>query len=249
VLLAFLPGNDLNDNYRPLTLESQMRPYFQLDDQNQLVLDDRFLTDHEYVMRQSWYSRVKYFVVDHSRLAQLINTYRLGSTSNETAAENPATALPKQLDIGLGEQAYKTPRGEWVEAWSITQCLIQQLQQEVLQSGAKFGIVVLTTGLQTHPDPIVQKSFAAELGMPDLLEPDRILQEFCQGSTPPIPMLSLAPDLQKIASEKQIAMHGFAANLNRGHWNANGHRYAGELIAAWLQNQPELLGKPAAKSE
>jgi lysophospholipase L1-like esterase len=246
VLLAFLPGNDLNDNYRPLTIESQMRPYFLSDTDGQFQLDARFLTDDEYVSRQSMKSQIQYFFVENSRIAQLLNMYRLMKSAGNSAPEQPPTPQPVSSEIGLGDQAYQTPSGEWIAAWDITRRLIRQLQHEVIDSGSKFGIVCLTSGAQTHPDPRERAKFAEHLGMTDLLEPERRLADLCDTSQSPIPLLTLAPAFQKIATTEQISMHGFGTNLNGGHWNENGHRYAGKLIAEWLEARPELL-QPAAE--
>jgi lysophospholipase L1-like esterase len=247
VLLAFLPGNDVNDNYRPLSIESRMRPYFDVSANGQLELDERFLMQDEYVSRQNWQSKVKYFFVEHSRLAQLANTLRLIYTARPPLAEEekpaaPAAAVaPMATEIGLSDQAYQTPRGEWIVAWDITRRLIRQLQQEVLATNTKFGVVCLTIGAQTHPDPKARADFAKLLDMPDVLEPERFLGELCKTSQPPIPLLTLAPEFQKIATEQQVSMHGFGANLNGGHWNENGHRFAAKLIAEWLEANPKLL--------
>lgn len=240
VLLAFLPANDLNDNHRPLSTESPMRPYFTINAEEQLVLEQRFLTDPEFVSRQSWTSQIKYFFVEHLRLAQLVNTFRLKKAQAPDTNQNQAQQQAP-LEVGLNDQAYQTPRGEWIPAWNITRRLIRQLEQEVLASGSKFAVVCLTVGPQLDPDPKARAKFAEYLGMGDLLEPERQLTELCQTIEPPIPLLTLAPEMQKIAAEQQVAMHGFGNNLNGGHWNANGHRYAGKLIAEWLETKPELL--------
>ena len=49
-------------------------------------------------------------------------------------------------------------------------------------------------------------------------------------------MLNLAPLFQSYAEENKVFLHGFqsSGNLGRGHWNEDGHRLAGELIARWL---------------
>lgn len=244
VLLAFLPGNDVSENYRPLTIDSQMRPYFKLAADGQLNLDERFLTDKEYLSRQSLSSRLQYYIVERSRLAQLINTFRLKYIGSSPHVEVDEPVQPVATEIGLADQAYQQPRGEWVAAWDVTRRLIRQLQQEVLATGTKFGIVCLTLGAQTHPDPQARATFAERLGEADLLVPELIMEEVCKTSEPPIPLLTLAPAFQSIATEQQISMHGFGTELNGGHWNENGHRYAAKLIAEWLEASPEMLKSP-----
>jgi hypothetical protein len=52
-----------------------------------------------------------------------------------------------------------------------------------------------------------------------------------------IPVITLAPDLQAYAEQNNVLLHGFDRYLGSGHWNAAGHRIAGELLARklWLK--------------
>lgn len=44
-------------------------------------------------------------------------------------------------------------------------------------------------------------------------------------------VLTLAPELQEYAEFKNVPLHGFGSDLGNGHWNVDGNRVAGELIA------------------
>jgi hypothetical protein len=44
----------------------------------------------------------------------------------------------------------------------------------------------------------------------------------------------LAPELQQYAEQHQAFLHGFGSDLGNGHWNSDGHRVAGELLAQKL---------------
>jgi len=94
---------------------------------------------------------------------------------------------------------------------------------------------VLTNGMQVHPDPGFRKKSAQQLGVQDLFYPDRRLAKFCQEKD--IPILLLAPAFQEYATRHQVFFHGFDNNLGGGHWNQNGHRLAGEMLAEWLCGQ------------
>ena len=48
---------------------------------------------------------------------------------------------------------------------------------------------------------------------------------------------ALAPDLQSYADEHKVFLHGFGRDIGNGHWNEEGHRVAGELIAQKLCEQ------------
>ena len=70
------------------------------------------------------------------------------------------------------------------------------------------------------------------LGVGDLSYPDRRLAEF--GRREGIPVLNLAPPMAQQAEEHDVFFHGFKGSLGTGHWNREGHRVAGELIASWV---------------
>jgi hypothetical protein len=54
------------------------------------------------------------------------------------------------------------------------------------------------------------------------------------GNREGIPVLNLAPLMAKLAEERHVFFHGFDDHLGQGHWNQQGHRFAGELIASWI---------------
>ncbi len=68
------------------------------------------------------------------------------------------------------------------------------------------------------------------LGLEGLFYPDERLSALAHKAG--IPILNLAPILQAKAESSGAYFHGFRAGaLGTGHWNATGHRVAGELIA------------------
>lgn len=56
-----------------------------------------------------------------------------------------------------------------------------------------------------------------------------------------ISVITLAPELQAYADKSGSFLHGFSNDLGNGHWNALGHRVAGELITEKLKDG--VLGK------
>lgn len=43
--------------------------------------------------------------------------------------------------------------------------------------------------------------------------------------------------MAKEAEERQVYFHSFNDQMGVGHWNVEGNRAAGELIAAWVATQ------------
>jgi len=79
------------------------------------------------------------------------------------------------------------------------------------------------------PDPAWREGFKDRFGITDLFYPDNRIKTL--GAAKGIPVVTLAPELQKFAERNKVFLHGFGENLGNGHWNATGHHVAGELIA------------------
>jgi hypothetical protein len=104
------------------------------------------------------------------------------------------------------------------------------------RNGAQFMLFTVPYAIQVHPRRELREALQAKLGVDDLLYPDRRLAEF--GQKHGIRVLPLAPQMQRIAEERGIYLHGFEnSGMGRGHWNAEGHRLAAELIAQRLCNE------------
>jgi hypothetical protein len=147
-----------------------------------------------------------------------------------------AHAAQPGSEQGLSDAAYRAPASPVLqEAWKVTEALLVQMRDEVAARGAKFFVVVLTIGAQVLPDPQVRDGFARSLGLKDLLYADRRLETFCQQRG--IPVLLLVPHFQEYATAHRVFLHGFKDSLGVGHWNQQGHRLAGDLIAQWLCGQ------------
>jgi hypothetical protein len=120
----------------------------------------------------------------------------------------------------------------WQDAWRVTEALITEMRGEVQQHGARFVVVTLSNGIQVHPDPSAREAFMRRVGASDLFYPDKRIASL--GERERIEVFMLAPELQAYAERNKIFLHGFGAELGNGHWNAEGHRIAGELLAQKL---------------
>jgi hypothetical protein len=242
VLLAFYPGNDVRNNARPLE-QDPLRPYFTLDPAGRLALDDSFRGAAGYRLRRTFAARLAYGAYDHLRLLQLAKQGKSVVDGWIGAARARAKEQGEALqELGLDNAVYSPPRdADWRDAWRVTEAMIAAMRDEAAAHRVRFGVVVLTTGMQVNPDPAVRGEFMRKLGVADLFYPGRRLAAF--GRAASIPVLDLAPPLLRQAVRDRRFLHGSANTApGEGHWNARGHAAAAPLIAAWLCR--EVLAPP-----
>jgi lysophospholipase L1-like esterase len=227
VLLGFMTANDVTDNFP--TLDPRARPYFQLQN-GELKLDNSFLESSWYTSRTSASGRAFYWLLDYSRLAQLLNTARLRWKAASLAAT--AGDMPHE-DVGVRVGVYSPPNDDdWRRAWQVTEALLAQLDREVRSSGADFAVVTLSNSSQVTPDDERRDALLKRLNVDNLYYPDERVAAFCAQQK--IPCLMLAPQLLAIAQQSGKSLHGFGEALDHGHWNEEGHQAAGEMIADWV---------------
>jgi hypothetical protein len=87
----------------------------------------------------------------------------------------------------------------------------------------------MSNGPQVLPDPSARELFMRRFGVKDLFYPDNRIKEL--GKREKITVITLAPELQAYAEKNRTFLHGFGSNIGNGHWNIEGHRVAGELLA------------------
>jgi hypothetical protein len=231
VLLAFVSGNDVRDNSSRLSM-AYPRPYARYEN-GSLALDTGYLYSRTFRAKKSWPWRLLQEGSDNSKVLQLINVSlsrfnQIWMWSNyQQKGEDPP-------EPGLDDDVYLEPRtSEWKEAWRVTEGLLVQMRDEIKSQGAHFLVVSLSNGIQVHPNHQVRDQFASKLGVIDLFYPERRLKALAEHEN--IDLITLAPTLQAYAEENNIYLHGFKnGQLGRGHWNEEGHRKAGEIIAKHL---------------
>jgi hypothetical protein len=238
VLLAVTTGNDISDNHRRLK-RSDYVPYHVFQD-GKLVVDSSFLQSRGYRSRAAWTKRWS-GVVQHSRVAQLVNRVRHVARKEERQQRNAADV--PGVEVGMRDEVQVPPKTpEWQEAWRVTEGVLRLMRDECRAKGKPFAIVTLTRGIQVTPEREKKQRFMRQLGVKDLYYPERRLAEF--GKREGIPVLNLAPPMAEQAEERQVYFHAYRDSLGIGHWNTEGHRVAGELIASWLAGTtPDLIAR------
>lgn len=170
--------------------------------------------------------------------AQAINSRAINSQAINSAplagdAPAPNHTVTISDELGIDNLIYRPPLdARWEEAWRVTEALLRLMRDEVRARGAQFVVVTLSNGVQVHPQPAAREAFMRRVGAIDLFYPDRRLKSLGEGEH--FPVIMLAPSLQQYAEQHQIFLHGFNRDIGNGHWNADGHRIAGELLAPQL---------------
>lgn len=243
VLLVFFTGNDVSDNSRILK-KVDHHPYFVYQGDT-LVLDNKGVTE-AYKRYAGWWNDIRMWIFNRSRVLQLAD--KGGKTIAEWfegRSTDAAEAQDNFLEPGLAEAVHRPPSDAvWKEAWRVTEGLLLKMRDEVRERGATFFVIILGNSVVVHPDPSIRKKFEKRLGVKDLFYPDQRIKRLCEREG--IPVLALTPRFQEYATRNNIFLHGFGPTIGRGHWNEQGHRLAGELIAQFLCNKMDL---PATKSQ
>ncbi len=233
VLLAFLPSNDLRNNSS--RLESQkLRPVFEILD-DELVLDNSFRNEPSYLYAMSDSFRRKTWLINSSRVLQVVQSIRTGEFSARRAERQQQDAeVPLRDRLGLDDQCFKPPvDDDWRHAWELAERLIQQMNHEVVEHGGRFAMTVVTAGVQITPDVAKRQQYCETLGVPDLNYANSRMSRL--GEELKFPVVVLSEDLRTYAAENEIDLHGFENTApGEGHWNAAGHREAARLCADHL---------------
>ena len=225
VLLQFFSGNDLANN-RPATHRG-CTDYFVYERGNII------LRSHTRDCRQSAQTGSSFGAL---RLVQLIKMarktlYDRVLRSKVLTKEGTLLEDPDQVEPGIWSKAFQPPKdATWQEAWQITEGLIKLMNEEVRAHNAEFWIMTATVGIQVYPERAIRDAFERRFGAGSLLYADRRIETLAMQEG--IPMILLAPRFAAFADERNVFLHGFSNTaLGTGHWNAEGHRLAGEIIA------------------
>ena len=226
VLLQFTGSNDVKNNSRSLE-PGKHRPFFVLNADGRLELDDSFASQPSFrrVVSPAW--RAYRDLSSYSRLVQLVR-----AATHRPKTQQLATQMAS-AEAGLDEAELSPPRDpRWEDAWRVTEALIAEVRNEAARHGAWTLVMTVPWPAQVRPDPQERAAFAARVGVPDLGYPDRRLEAF--GKAHDIPVLALASGMAQAAETQAAFLHGFGDHKGIGHWNSAGHRVAAELIAGAL---------------
>lgn len=236
VMLLMTTNNDISDNMRSLKKTDEI-PYFYYR-ADELVVDNSFRDSSAFRWHSSTLNRTGVWFRDNLRTIQLLYEVHLliktkldeRRARNQTPAPAPAQVAKQPApEITVENMIYFEPRDPvWNEAWHVTEGLLKEIHNEVDQKGAKFLLVVGSNPIQVHPDRAVRERFQSYVGTDNLFYPNLRLEQLANREQ--IDFLDLAQPMQRYADEKKVFLHGFGKEIGNGHWNADGHREAAELI-------------------
>lgn len=229
VVLAVTTGNDIRNNHRGLEGDP-LRPYFVVED-GELVLDNSFREEGKFP-HTPWGKAVRLLkaVADRSRTLQIAKA-AVDRARYPAAWDGGGEAA--LAEAGLDSRVYLPPVDEsWREAWKVTEEVLRLTGSEVRERGAELLVMTVTNGIDVDPDPARRRDFARAVGGADLLYPERRLGEACREAG--IDFLPLTGELRAYAEREGVYLHGFGDTPGGGHWNADGHRLAGEAAAREL---------------
>ncbi|NQV27225.1 MAG: SGNH/GDSL hydrolase family protein [Rhodopirellula sp.] len=243
VLLAFLPANDLRNNSSRLESQ-QLRPVFEMVD-DALVLDNSFRTDPTFLYAKTDSFRIKTALINSSRVLQLVQSIRNGEFSTDRTVKDQIDGNDNSRDrVGLDDQCFRPPENDdWQHAWKLTERLIVEMNQEVVDHGSRFAMTVVTSGIQVNSDAKKRQDYCKRLGVTDLNYADTRLRKL--GERADFPVIVLSEDLRAYDEEHQVNAHGFSnTQPGEGHWNATGHREAARICAReLLRTWPPIIAE------
>ncbi len=227
VLLAIYTGNDIRNNSRVLEV-NKCRPFY-LRRGGEFEPGGPFL-DSQWFRFQCWVRFESRYLQAADQTGDAIITLKNVVRSWERRDRRP---LPASL-IGPGFAAdpiyLEPPNRVWKDAWRVTDWEIAEVAHEAARHHADFLAATLSNPVQVYPDASRRQALAALMGVPGLFYPERRIAAL--GDREGFQVLNLAPPMQAYADAHHAYLHGFGPDkLGSGHWNALGHRVAGELMA------------------
>tara|TARA_Y100001934_G_scaffold252057_1_gene315778 strand:+ start:5409 stop:6560 length:1152 start_codon:yes stop_codon:yes gene_type:complete len=226
VLLAAFTGNDIANNSRAIDGHPG-RPYFWLES-GSLRLENEHLRTASFRMKRLW-TDIKHGAFNALRSVQVM---RQAYSAMKARLKYRDLSVADQLTAGLSGKLYRAPEDEaWQNAWAITEALMARAAESSRKMGARFVLTTLSNPIQVTPDLDLRVTAAQELGVDDLLYPDRRLASFGRNSG--FEVIALAERLAARAVGGSVRFHG-RESFAGGHWNENGHRVAGEILAQEL---------------
>ena len=242
VILLFFPTNDIQNNYFEFEVtragQPGYRPFYKLDNQENLIpLENDFynvaLAAYSESVTSTGLLGLYRWLSDRVSLIQILRRAYLG-------IREYYFPLLTSHERGVLADLY-TPQAqqtvEWKQAWSLTQRLIKQFNDDVLRSGAAFHIVIASDPLATN-----QASQNKVFGDEDIAHYDWTLPN--QLAIKILTELELNyTDLSPIIMSKTLENNDPLHFIIDGHYTPTGHKTIAEELLPILQQYISEMNK------
>jgi len=236
ILLAFYVGNDVSNNSRALSIESQKeRPYFVESPAGELQLDTSFRQTEAFrkLLSSDWQKRLVNSSLLLQALKQLQQRKPITPPLKEERAEHGDSAEKVILFEPESRESLLPPESEmWREAWSVTEKLLLAMHTWAHERKTEFGLIIIPAPVQALPGEAVRRGAMQTLGLADLDYPVKRLSLFAEQHG--VSYLNLLDGLRAYGGREHVFLYGFPPRLGDGHLNKLGSQVAGRLIANWL---------------
>jgi len=215
VVLFFYPGNDIRDIH-PETSDTA-RPFFSINDENELILDVSFRETNSYRLR-SWLNPLQ----RHSALVSLVVARLV--TARQTRRIQESVSFDR---TGASLAAYQTlagshPQQRYLDNYSLCKRLIARMVEFCRARGTQFLLVCMPEAYKASEFSALQEidpRFDRHFFEDDLRRYAELLQ---------VHFLSLQTPFEEAAAKGQ--------ELRWVHWNYAGHRLVADVLMRRIRN-------------
>jgi hypothetical protein len=125
------------------------------------------------------------------------------------------------------------PTAEQQVAWELTKALLSKMKSEANRVGSEFAVFYVPTSALIYDDAWEATQTLYGIGSKewDLRQVEQDLARICREAG-----ITFIPTTQSFREEAaRLAAEGKDLYFkDEGHWNAEGHRFAAELLKNWL---------------
>jgi hypothetical protein len=224
---AFFSGNDVGDSYKALNEGYLERPYFVYRNGN-LVEDDSFRA-----LLPPDPANANWFFHGLRSRSALLETFARGwgaFRSRKDLIQLKQIERDRRAGVPSGANLVMRPpkSADWSEGWRVVDGVLARTAMVLTQHGVGYLLVEIPNEIRANPDTAARSAFSARMGSA-LDYPTLHLNDVATANH--IDFFPLAGTLLAAAESRHAALYGFDG-ANFGHWNRDGHRIAGEAIAA-----------------
>jgi lysophospholipase L1-like esterase len=175
-------------------------------------------------------NRFKLYALVRNAVKKNSLLYAAAAKSGLATRDLPDDSRPSPTGAAGGAQEFAvyhlTETPELAREWSITRALLRRMNQECLDRGVRFVVLYVPTRIELSP---TEWSGAH---LPPDYDPDVVIHrlvKICQSEG--IQYIDPSDRFKEVGTDRMYYTYD-------PHWNAAGHRLAGEILADYIQNCP-----------